>query len=51
VEEQPFTSVPVTVYVVVEEGFAVTDEPVVLLRLFDGDHVYKEAPPALRVTD
>ena len=32
---QPDAS-PVTVYVVVEDGFAVTDEPVVELRLVDG---------------
>ena len=37
--EQPFISVPVTVYEVVEEGFAVTEEPVVLLRLLAGLHV------------
>jgi hypothetical protein len=29
---------PVTVYVVVEAGFAVTDEPVVALRLDEGLH-------------
>ena len=32
---QPFTS-PVTVYVVVEEGLAVTDEPVVEFNAVDG---------------
>ena len=34
--EHPFTSVPVTVYVVVEVGFAVTGEPVVLLNAVAG---------------
>jgi hypothetical protein len=29
---------PVTVYVVVEEGFAVTEEPVVALNAVDGLH-------------
>ena len=33
----PFV-VPVTVYVVVEAGFAVTLEPVELLKEEDGDH-------------
>ena len=33
---QPLLSVPVTVYVVVEDGFAVTLEPVVALRFVDG---------------
>ena len=33
---EPLLSVPVTVYVVVEEGFAVTLEPVVELRFVDG---------------
>ena len=32
----PLASVPVTVYVVVEDGFAVTGEPVVALRFVDG---------------
>ena len=36
---QPLLSVPVTVYVVVEDGFAVTDEPVVELRFVDGVQV------------
>ena len=39
VAEQPLASVPVTVYVVVEDGLAVTLEPVVALRLVDGLHV------------
>jgi hypothetical protein len=34
---QPFTSVPVTVYVVVDVGFAVTVEPVVALSPVAGD--------------
>ena len=33
---QPLLSVPVTVYVVVEDGFAVTGEPVVALRFVEG---------------
>jgi len=36
---QPLTSVPVTVYVVVLEGFAVTLVPVVADRLAPGAHV------------
>jgi hypothetical protein len=36
--EHPFASVPVTVYEAVEEGLAVTDEPVVLLRSVAGLH-------------
>ena len=35
----PLLSVPVTVYVVVEDGFAVTLEPVVELRFVDGVQV------------
>lgn len=34
----PFTSVPVTVYVVVEVGFAFTLAPVVALNAVAGDH-------------
>ena len=34
----PLISVPVTVYVVVEAGFAVTEEPVVALNAVDGLH-------------
>ena len=33
---QPLLSVPVTVYVVVDDGFAVTGEPVVELRFVEG---------------
>ena len=36
VAEQPLLSVPVTVYVVVEDGLAVTGEPVDALRFVDG---------------
>ena len=43
--------VPVTVYVVVVAGVAVTDEPVVLLKPVGGDHVYEvELPDAERLT-
>ena len=35
---QPLLSVPVTVYVEVEVGFAVTVEPVVALSPVAGDH-------------
>ncbi len=35
---QPLPSVPVTVYVVVEVGFAVTLAPVVALNAVAGDH-------------
>jgi len=38
--------VPVTVYVVVAPGVAVTFEPVVALKPPAGDHVYVVAPPA-----
>ena len=38
VEVQPLASVPVTVYVVVEEGLAETLAPVVLLNPVAGDH-------------
>lgn len=36
VPEHPLLSVPVTVYVVVATGLAVTDAPVELLKVFDG---------------
>ena len=42
---------PVTVYVVVEVGFAVTDEPVVALNAVAGLHEYVLAPFAVSVTD
>lgn len=51
VDVQPFASVPVTVYVVVEDGLAVTDEPVDELRFVDGLQVYVCAPLALSVVD
>lgn len=47
---QPFASVPVTVYVVVEVGFAVTMAPVVADKPVAGLHVYVEAPDAVRET-
>ena len=36
---QPLTSVPVTIYVCVDGGFATTVEPVVALRPVEGLHV------------
>lgn len=42
---------PVTVYVVVEEGFAVTLEPVDELNVVDGLHEYVVAPFATSVAD
>jgi hypothetical protein len=36
VEVQPLTSLPVTVYVMVDVGFAVTDEPVVAFNAVAG---------------
>ena len=44
---QPAALVPVTVYVVVEEGEATTVAPVVLLRPVDGVHEYVVAPVAV----
>jgi hypothetical protein len=46
---QPAAEVPVMVYVVVADGFAVTEDPVVALKPVAGDHEYVEAPEALRV--
>ena len=46
----PF-DVPVTVYVVVEAGVAVTDEPVVLLNPVAGLQAYEVAPVAVNVVD
>ena len=43
--------VPVTVYVVVVAGDAVTVEPVVLLKPVEGLHVYDVAPVAVKVVD
>jgi hypothetical protein len=46
---QPLASVPVTVYVIVEDGLAETLAPVVLLRPVAGDHEYVLAPLAVNV--
>ena len=46
---QPLLSVPVTVYVEVEAGFAVTVEPVVALSPVAGDQTYVVAPDAVSV--
>ena len=51
VEVQPLLSIPVTVYVIVEAGFAVTVEPVVALSEVAGLHEYVFAPFAERVVD
>ncbi len=47
---QPFPSVPVTVYVVVAAGVALTDVPVVADRPAEGAQVYVLAPPAVKPT-
>src|SRR5258706_15264028 len=49
--EHPFASVPITVYEIVEDGLAVTDEPAVELNAVAGLQEYVLAPPAVRVTD
>ena len=46
---QPTPSVPVTVYVVVVKGLAVTLAPVVADNPVDGDQVYVCAPKAVNV--
>ena len=46
---QPLLSVPVTVYVEVEVGFAVTVAPVVALSPVAGDQMYVVAPDAVSV--
>jgi hypothetical protein len=46
---QPFTAVPVIVYVVVVDGFAVTLAPVEALNPVLGDHEYVFAPLAVNV--
>jgi len=51
VEVHPFASVPVTVYVIVADGFATTDAPVVALNAVAGLHKYELAPLAVRVVD
>jgi hypothetical protein len=48
---QLLMSVPVTVYVIVEVGFAVTLEPVVALSAVAGDQEYVVAPFAVSVAD
>ena len=50
VDVHPFAS-PVTVYVVVEDGLAVTLAPVVALSDVDGLHEYVLAPLAVSVAD
>ena len=42
---------PVTVYVMVEAGLAVTEEPVFALNPVEGDHEYVAAPFAVSVVD
>lgn len=44
---QPAPLVPITVYVVVLVGLAVTEDPVVAERPVDGDHEYEVAPETL----
>jgi hypothetical protein len=51
VDEQPDPSIPVTVYVVVVAGFAVTVAPVVALRPVAGLQVYVTAPEAVNVVE
>ena len=46
---QPFESVPVTVYVVVVIGFAVTLAVLIALNPEDGLHAYVEAPLAVKL--
>jgi hypothetical protein len=48
-DEQP-PVVPVTVYIVVAVGYAITVAPVVIERLSAGLHVYDVAPLAVNVT-
>jgi hypothetical protein len=48
---QPFASVPVTVYTVVNAGEAVTVPPVAALRVPEGDHEYVAAPEPTRGKD
>ena len=51
VDVKPLLSVPVTVYVMVDVGVAVTDEPVVALKDVAGLHEYVFAPFAVIVVD
>jgi hypothetical protein len=51
VDVHPFTSVPVTVYVMVDVGFAVTVAPVVALKSVAGLHAYVLAPLAVSGVD
>ena len=50
-EVVPQEPTPVTVYVVVVVGVAVTDAPVVALKPVAGVHVYVFAPVAVSVAD
>lgn len=50
VAEQPLAAVPVTVYVVVTSGYAITTLPVVIDKLVAGLQAYVLAPLAVRVT-
>ena len=48
---QPLASVPVTVYVIVEDGLADTVDPVGAESPVEGLHIYEVAPPPVRDTD
>jgi hypothetical protein len=50
-EVVPHDPTPVTVYVVVVVGVAVTEAPVVALKPVAGVHVYVFAPVAVSVAD
>src|SRR5690242_2186174 len=51
VSVQPAWSVPTTWYVVVTDGLAITELPVVALRFVAGDHAYVLAPVAESVAE
>jgi hypothetical protein len=51
VDVHPLASVPVTVYVMVVVGFAVTVAPVAELKFVEGFQVYVLAPLAVSVVD
>jgi hypothetical protein len=51
VAEHPLASVPVIVYVVVAGGDAITELPVQILRLVQGDHTYVDAPAAVSTVE